>query len=202
MDLKATIANGYRNRLIAIAVGALLYASWALYDANIGYPKKIEQFDKYLATQAKYEEDWQKQWAKLVDEFGYDEVPEEKAEKDIPTQWVLFGITFPIGAYCLLSLGLWSRRYVGADNDKLYATGGVEVGFDKITRIDASRWETKGIARVFYDAGQGENAVVIDNWKYERAPSDAIYDLLVEQVDEEKFEGLSTLDTAPAEADA
>lgn len=204
MDLKAKIANGYRNRLILITLGALLYASWAVYDARVKYPRQIEQFQEYRDIQTANKDDWQKVWAEKAKANDWPDKPEERSAGDIRTQWILFAITFPIGAYCLFSLLKWSRRYVGADGSKLYTHGGVEVPFDQITKVDASRWEGKGIARVQYDDGSGEKELVIDDWKYDREPSDQIFARVRLNIDEEKIEGLEEdlLADADGEGDA
>ena len=202
MDLKATIASGYRNRLLLITIGALVYAAWAFYDASYKYPAKQEQFQAYKQTQQENPKDWNAVWAKKIEEkraegIEWEEQPAEVTDMSVATQWILFGITFPVGTLGLISLIRWSRRYIGADQTTLYASGGVEVPFDKITTIDAVRWENKGIARVRYDTGSGERELVIDDWKYQREPSDQIFARLREHVDSEQIVGLAE----PAEAE-
>lgn len=191
MDFKATIANGYRNRLILIAAGALLYAAWALYDANIGYPNKLTEFETYRQTQDENPDDWKEIWVGLARENGWDDQPEELSANDIATQWVLFGVTFPIGVYCLYALIIWSRRFVGVDGEKVYAHGNVEVPFDNVYKVDATRWENKGIAHVRYDIGSGEKTIVIDDWKYNRELSDQIFQRLRENLPADRFIGLT-----------
>lgn len=202
MDLKATIAGGYRNRLILITLGAMLYAAWCLYDATKGYPDKQEIFQKYTKVQKENPDNWQEVWAQKIKVTGWPEQPKEVSDWNIKTQWIQFGIVFPIGAYCLFSLVVWSRRYVGADASKLYSHGGVEVPFDQITSVDAARWENKGIARVYYDG----KSILIDDWKYQREPSNAIFERVRENIDAEKISGLSEPEEAeadtPTEAEA
>lgn len=196
MDLKATIDKesfGYRNRLLLIAIGAMLYAAWCLYDALIGYPGKIEAREAFNELKAEHPEDWKDKWEDVAKDNDWDPTkePEEKSKGDITTQWIQFAVVFPIGSYCLISVLIWSRKYIGADDTKLYANGGIEVPFDQITRIDAARWENKGIARVYYDLGSGENNILIDDFKYDRPPAMAIFNRIKDAVDAEKIEGLS-----------
>ena len=195
MDIKATIDTdtfGYRNRLLLIALGAMLYAAWCLYDARIGYPNKIEARDRFEEVKKEYPEEWKKEWPKVAKENGWDPTkePDELSEGDITTQWLQFAIVFPIGSYCLISVALWSRRYIGADDEKLYSHGGVEVPFDKITRIDATRWESKGISRVYYDLGVGEQNVLIDDFKYDRKTSNEVFTRVRDAVDDDIIDGL------------
>lgn len=202
MDIKATIDKesfGYRNRLLLIALGAMLYAAWCLYDARIGYPDKIAAHDEFKRVQEKHPDNWKKEWPEVAKENGWDPTkePEEKSKGDITTQWIQFGIVFPIGSYCLISVLIWSRKYIGVDQTTFYANGGVEVPFDKITRIDAARWENKGIARVYYDLGSSESNVLIDDFKFDRQPANAVFNRIKEAIGEDKVEGLS--DTADEE---
>lgn len=204
MDIKATIDKdsfGYRNRLLMIALGAMLYAAWCLYDALIAYPDKIAAHDAFNRVKIEHPEDWrQTEWPKVATENGWDPTkePEEKSKGDITTQWLQFAIVFPIGSYCLFSVLVWSRKYIGVDENTLYANGGVEVPFDQITRIDAARWENKGIARVYYDIGSGESNVLIDDFKFERLPTDAIFSRIKDAVDDDRIEGLSDADDTEA----
>lgn len=203
MDFKATIAKGYRTRLLLIAIGAMLYAAWCLYDAMIGYPDGQLARETFEQVQDEHPEDWKTKWPEVAAENGWDgtKEPDEVSDLDIGTQWIQFGIVFPIGAYCLYSLAVWSRRYIGVDGSKLYATGGVEVPFDKVTSIEASRWESKGIAQVTYDLGQGQKSVLIDDWKYEREPSGQIFQRLREGVDADNVIGVEAVSAEVAGAD-
>jgi len=204
MDLKATIDKdtfGYRNRLLLIALGALFYAALCVYDATVKYPDQILANERLEEVKADHPTDWKDHWPAIAEENGWnpDKEPVERSQGDILTQWAQFVVVFPIGVYCLFSVIKWSRRYIGADQSTLYATGDVEVPFDRVTRIDAARWENKGIARIYYDLGQGEKDVLIDDFKFERQPADAIFDRVREAVDRDKIEGLVENQT---EADA
>lgn len=196
MDIKATIDKesfGYRNRLLLIALGAMLYAAWCLYDALIGYPRVIEAREAFELVKAEHPQDWAKQWPEVAKQNGWDPTkePDEKSKGDITTQWLQFAIVFPIGAYCLFSVGAWSRKHIGIDQSKLYANGGVAVPFDQITRIDATRWERKGIAKVYYKVGDTEKCVLIDDFKYERLPANNIFNRLKDAVHADKIHGLT-----------
>lgn len=191
MDLKATIAGSYRNRLLLIALGTLLYAAWCFYDGMYAYPEKQDIFREWQQTKELHPEEWRDIWADKIAETGWPAQPKEVTDGDIRTQWIQFAIVFPIGTFCLLSLAIWSRRYIGADQSKLYTHGGVEVPFEKITSIDATRWERKGIARVRYASDSGEGAILIDDWKYQREPTDEIFKRLRKQVDAGRIEGLA-----------
>lgn len=205
MDLKATLANSYRNRLILIAAVTLLYSAWCLYDAMVAYPDKIEARERFEEVQAEHPETWKTtEWPRVAEQNGWDgtKEPDKMGAWNIATQWIQFGIVFPIGVYCLYSLTMWQRRYIGADDTKLYTHTGEEIPFDSITRIDAVRWETKGIAVIQYDTGQGIQSLILDDWKYTREPSDQIFDRLRENLDADQITGLTQPQAAQDAADA
>lgn len=204
MDIKATIDKdsfGYRNRLLLIAAGALFWAGYCVYDAIVAYPDQIDAYDAITQLKADHPDDWRERWEEKAKANDWDPTsePDERTEGDIWTQWAQFAIVFPIGTFCLISVARWSRKYVGADDKNLYANGGIEVPFDQITRIDASRWENKGIARVYYDLGTGEKNILIDDFKFERQPADAIFDRVKNAVDEDKIDGLAEPDEIEAD---
>lgn len=199
MDIKATIDKdsfGYRNRLLLIAAGALFWSGYCVYDALIAYPDQIRAYAAITQLKDDHPDDWRERWEEKAKANDWDPTsePDKRTEGDILTQWLQFAIVFPIGTFCLFSVARWSSKHIGVDDDKLYANGGVEVPFEQITRIDASRWENKGIARVYYDLGTGEQNVLIDDFKYERQPADAIFARVKDAVDEDKVEGLSEAD--------
>lgn len=191
MKTKTTIATGYRWRLIIIAAGCLFWAGYCVYDATISYPDQIERYRVFLD----YQQDnpnYQSTWPDFAASKGWPtEEPRKMEQHNITTQWLMFALTAPIGVYCLALIVLWQRRFVAVDDQAIYSHGNRQATWDQITRIDASRWASKGIARVYYDTGSGEQEILLDDWKYERNPSTEIYKTLERNVDDEKFEGLA-----------
>ena len=198
MDIQAKIdkeAFGYRNRLLLIALGALFYAALCVYDARVKYPDQIKANESIEQLKKDYP-DWKDRWPEVAEANGWDPTkePKERTEGDITTQWWQFVIVFPIGTFCLFSVLIWSRRSIGIDDTKFYGYGGVELPFDQITRIDASRWDRKGIARVYYSVDDTEKSILIDDFKFERQPTNEIFKRLKEAVGEDKIEGLDNPD--------
>lgn len=198
MDIKAKIdkeAFGYRNRLLLIALGALFYAALCVYDAKVKYPDQIKANQSIEQLKKDYP-DWKDRWPAVAEANGWDPTkePKERTEGDITTQWWQFAIVFPIGTFCLVTVLIWSRRSIGIDDSTFYGYGGVEIPFDQITRIDASRWDRKGIARVYYNVDDAEKSILIDDFKFERQPTNEIFSRLKEAVGEDKVEGLADPD--------
>lgn len=207
MDIKAHIdkeAFGYRNRLLLIALGALVYAALCVYDARVKYPDQIKANERIEELKVEHPTDWKDRWPEIAKANDWDPTkePKERSQGDIATQWWQFAVVFPVGSYCLISVLIWSRRYIGIDQTKFYAYGKVEVPFEAITRIDAARWERKGIAKVYYNAGDTEKSVLIDDFKFEREPTNEIFKRLKEAVGEDKIEGLTDEGLAEEDAEA
>ena len=203
MKAKATIASGYRWRLIIIALGCLFWAGWCVKDATVKYPQEIERRE-YFEAYKDSNPDWATTWPDEAARQGWPiEEPRERSQGDIMTQWAMFVLTAPIGLYCLVLVVLWQGRFIAVDEEAIYSHGSRKATWDQITRIDVSRWTSKGIARVYYNAGAGEQLILLDDWKYERHPTTDIYKTLEANVDAAKFEGADdTLDDTeePAEA--
>ncbi|XAL99009.1 hypothetical protein OT109_15665 [Phycisphaeraceae bacterium D3-23] len=199
-NARATVANGYRWRLIIIGVVMVGFSGWAVYDATINYPKKQELRETFEREVSGAEPDQRlTAWAKYAGENGLDKTePEALSEFDILTQWLLFGISFPIGAYHLVQWFLWSRKFIEGDDDGVRAHGDTAFTWEQVTAVDANKWDRKGIAYIEYDAGKGNSLLVLDDWKYEREPADAVFALLQEYVDADKIDGLKK----PAAAEA
>ena len=200
MTHKTTAASGYLWRLLIIGIVGVGYAGWAVYDATINYPAKQELRETYEFEVSKVAPDEKPaRWAEYARANGHEIVePKSISEKDILTQWILFAIAFPVGAYHLVQWTRWRGRFIEGDDDGVRAHGGRAFTWDQVTAVDAAKWARKGIAYIDYDADGSKGLLVIDDWKYDREPADAIFDLLKDIVDEEKISGLTP--DAPAEA--
>jgi hypothetical protein len=204
MAHRATVANGYRWRLIIIGLIGVAYAGWAVYDATVAYPAKQDKrevFEQFVLDNGPDPA----LWAAEARRLGWPiEEPKKIGQRDILTQWVLFGIAFPLGALHLVLWVLWSRRFVEGDEAGIRAHGGRSLTWDQVTAVDAHKWDRKGIAYIDYEADGGKDTVVLDDWKMEREPTDAIFDLVKENVAEEKIAGLGggAVDADTEDADA
>jgi len=203
--IKATIASGYRWRLLIIALGCLAWAGWCVKDATVTYPEQIdrrEYFESYKTSNP----EWATTWPDEAASQGWPiEEPMERSQGDILTQWAMFALTAPIGLYCLTLAIIWQGRFLRTDEQAIHSHGNRTATWQQIKRIDATRWASKGIARVYFDSGSGEQEILLDDWKYDRHPTTAIFKRLQEKVDAEKFDGLtdeSDPDDEPAEQES
>lgn len=198
MQTKATIASGYRWRLIIIAAGCIFWSVRCVQDAVWVYPEQIERYEYFEAYKTQ-NPDWQTSWYPHAEAKGWPaEEPPKREQYNILTQWVMLGLTGPIGLYCLAMVVVWQRKFIAIDEEAIYAQGGQRATWDQIIEIDANRWKSKGIAKISYKANAGAGTIVLDDWKFDREPAIAIFNALRENVDDNVIIGYD--DEEPSES--
>ena len=175
MAAKAVISNGYRWRLALIGVVCLLFAAWSAYDGFVKYPRINKNFKAWVEFKDKHGEQWVEKWPQHAADYNLPEQPERsKSQWSMIAQYVQLAITLPIGlwfSYLFLSS---LNRWVASDENGLTGSRGEQVPYDSIATLDKKRWEAKGIAIVNYSDDQGQRRFVLDDWKFEREPTDQI----------------------------
>lgn len=176
--VKATISNGYRWRLVLITLMMLGFGAYCVYDWQIGYPLKQQQFVEFTQIKEDNPKNFPEVWAAYAAERGWPTSSsgiEEKSDTDILTQLIMALICLPIGFFFLFKLVTESRRWVAMDDTGISGSGGHRVAWDSIQSLDESRWATKGIAWLHYQDGNGsERKLLLDDFKAERQPVTAI----------------------------
>ncbi len=171
------ISKGYRWRLAAVGIFCSGFAAWSAYDGFIKYPAQNEISDKFEQFK-KDHETWPTEWKAYAEENGLPVNDKEAGRRrefgDILTQYLMLAITLPIGLVFLYGFLSTRGRWVECDDDSIRTSWGQSVSYDKIQTINKGRWDSKGIAIVSFEAGKGEQKLIIDDWKYERALADEI----------------------------
>ena len=120
--------------------------------------------------------------AKLLEQQN--EIGTHHSEADILLQKVLF-FTLPPLAIALFVRWMYISRgayRLTADN-VLHVPGHPPVPMDSITELDKRLWDRKGIAYVGYELpGGGQGRLKLDDFVYEREPTDDIYKRIEEYV--------------------
>ncbi len=195
MAVTARISTSYRVRLGAIALLAFVFClvpsrvTGFLYDGMIRYPERQQI---YLEWEQLREErdDWRQEWQRRMAEHGYPERPTQYTDTDIAVQYLIAAILGVVGLVFLFGFVRTFGRWVAIDDDALTANGGHRATFDRIESVDADRWDTKGIAIVHYrdDADQLKR-ITLDDWKFEREPTQAIYQQLRQKLAQRDGQG-------------
>src|SRR5688572_22777134 len=166
----------FRNVRYIIFLAAFLAGLYFLYDGFVDWPHEQREYRRLqaeiTAAQEKGEpfEHLRSEQAELHD----------RSDSDILIQRVL-GLTLPPLALLLLIRWLYiSRGQIRLDEmDTLHVPGHGPIPASAVTHVDDALWDRKGIAYLEYEAPGGETGRVrLDDFVYERPPTDAIHDRL------------------------
>jgi len=191
MSVKATIATGYRLRLLLMTLMMLGFGVYCVYDGHVAYPKTKEIGLAYQELSDQHPDDFPERWPALAESNGWPtKVPgkiksEAEYDSDIKTQWIMAAITLPLGLFFGYKLLRESFRWVAMDEATgLTASGGHDAPWEKITGLERERWKTKGIAKVVYQdaARNSERRILLDDFKSDRAAIGKIYDAVLTRV--------------------
>ena len=88
----------------------------------------------------------------------------------------------PIGILFLIRMLYVSRGAVRLKDDVITAPGHPAIPFTAIRELDKRQWDRKGIAVLKYDVDGRKGSLTLDDFVYEQAPMDAIYDRVLAYV--------------------
>jgi len=188
MDMKAVISTGYRYRLGAIAVVCLGFGVWSVYDGVVVYPRHnrvVEQFQQFKSEKRL------DQWPQHARAHGWsvDDPGSPKSQWSINTQYVQAAITLTLGVLFGAGFVRSFGRWIAVDDDGLTTSWGAKVRYDQIKSLDQKRWKTKGIAVVNYQDNSQKQKIVLDDWKYNREATVAIFKQVAVKLDADRIAG-------------
>ncbi|HEV2295639.1 MAG TPA: hypothetical protein VGR35_17460 [Tepidisphaeraceae bacterium] len=180
-DIVARAGRYYRNTryiMCALLVGAGL---WFAYDGWIGWPehnRKLAEVKRRI-DEAERAGD---QNAAAVARTELGKMSKEKSNSDILLQKVLALSLPPVGIGLLVWALYNSRGAYRLSGRTLHVPGHPPITFDQITRIDKRLWDRKGIAFLDYEAGQAKGTIKLDDFVYERQPTDQIFERIEQEI--------------------
>jgi hypothetical protein len=169
MAAKATVSWEWRWRLALIATLGILFGAWALYDGLVAYPEHNRvraEWDKLQADGREHE------WPAKARELGVSEEQPDpmKGDTSILTQFIMAGITLPVGLFAGYHFVRSLTRWIASDERGLSTSWGEDVPFTTIQTLNKDRWKSKGIAIVTYEGDKGVGKLVLDDWKFSTGP--------------------------------
>ncbi|MFP4143987.1 MAG: hypothetical protein ACLFV3_02485 [Phycisphaeraceae bacterium] len=195
MAAKANMSKGYRWRLAAIGLMCFLFGLYFLYDGWIGYPGHNAAIQESIDAREQLREEhadapdfgllWE-QHARENDLLVDANEKQLKSPLDITTQYIFAVILIPIGLVFGWSWLAAGSRWVAAEEEGLRTSSGEFVPWDAVQSIDRSRWKTKGIAVVHYEKGGRPGRLKLDDWKFDRDATTAIFDEVQRHLGEEE----------------
>ena len=164
----------FRWTCYIIALAMVVMGLWFGYDGFVQWPKENQAWiDK-------------EREAAIKNNLDPDKVDTEKLPHpgfDVPLQRILFFALPPLGVIFLIRWLYISRGEYRLEDDTLHIPGHPPVPLDAVTEIDKHLWDRKGIAYISYELADGTRGTVkLDDFIYERDPTDKIYDRIIEVV--------------------
>ena len=208
MSVRASISKGYIWRPGVIGLAALGASGWFAYDGMVKYPRQKQMWESYNEISREHVDDpieAAKVWEETAASHGWsNKKPVEKTDTDIMTQKIIAAGTAPVGLFFLYGFFTSRGRWVEADEQGLATSSGQKAPFDSINSLDKSRWQSKGIAVVHYDGDGGAGRIVLDDWKFEREPTQQILKAVEERTglggEAEATEGAAAADEVEEES--
>jgi len=170
MSVEARISSIWNKQKLLIAIAFIGIGAWFFYDGLVGWPASNERWrehDRFVKEQKV------KEWPAFAKSHGWvEEAPEKLHTRgDLIGQYVLGGLALTIGVILFTYWATQRRRVLRMDEEAVYTTSGTRVPFDDITGVNKKKWETKGIARVRYTQEGRNREFVVDDYKFETAPT-------------------------------
>ena len=101
-------------------------------------------------------------------------------------------VAFLVGLPVLYNYFRSRNSWIETDGKRVTTSRGQVVELEQVQGVDKRRWEKKGIAKVSYLDQEGVSILVIDDFKYERAPMGEILAQIEAKVDRDKIVGAPT----------
>ncbi len=178
-------------------------------DADIDMPWPEEIADGFSLMK---EKGGQNGAARLWEDYsGAREWSSETEEKPfkkgkITEQFVALGVTGLLVAVTLFFLIRTMNRQISANDDALHTQDGRRIPYTDMVRVDKRKWDTKGLALIYYKDGDAEKKAKIDGMVYgqfkeeDGAPAEKLFAYVMERFKGEVIE-YSDLDEEDEEAD-
>lgn len=146
-------------------------------------------------------------WEDYAAANKWDAQPPEKPMNagKIREQFIAAGVAGVLIAVTLFFLIRTMRRSIRADEEALYTQDGKTIPYPEMVRIDKRKWDTKGLALVYYKDGGEEKKAKIDGMVYgqfkaeDGAPAEKLFSYVMERF---KGEVIEYVDVEDSEEDS
>ena len=182
-EIVARAGTYYRVTRYVITAVMIGMGLWFGYDGFKRWPEQNRKFDAIEAQrkEARARGDSAED-ARLLAEQN--KIGSRHTDWDILLQKILFFTLPPLGIALFVRWMYISRgAYRLTEDNVLHVPGHPPVPMDAITELDKRLWDRKGIAFVGYELpGGGGGRLKLDDFIYERDPTDEIYKRIEEYV--------------------
>ena len=156
--LRAEVNPNFKYKFLLIGLIALAVGLYHFIDPIFNYPKMRPASEAYVKLEAQLRGDdgeLQRQWEVMTQENGWETgIPKYKPnELTTYTYYSYFiGVVFAFvaGIPCLITFLRCLGQWVGVEGDGLSNAKGQKLSFADVSKIDKTKWEKKGIAKLTY----------------------------------------------------
>jgi hypothetical protein len=179
-DIVARYDRTYRLKWLTMGVALVFGAMWFLRDGYYTYQAENEKTRQEAIAAGK--------------------PPPERvhSDLDIRLQRIIGWSLIPVAVFVLFRTFHTSRGEYRLSGGTLHVPGHPPVPMDAIRAIDESKWDRKGIAYIDYDVNGTTGRLKLDDYVYQRDPTDQIHDRILAAVAPEETGETSPADEAPA----
>ena len=195
MAVKAKISVGWKVRLGGMAALFIGYSAWFFVDGFVGYPHQHEIHKEYLAfaeahkglDKAKVFEKWD---TEVADKKAYPHAKEAEKEPGSSLTQKLLGFTLlPVGLYGAWCFAACLKRWVAAEDDGIRDSDGQFAPWSSFEKLDKKLWPKKGIAWLLYKEAGITQRILLDDFKFERGPTEQIVRAIEDKLTDAQIEG-------------
>jgi hypothetical protein len=180
-DIVARAGRYYRNTRYLMCALLIGMGAWFAYDGWIAWPeenRKVAQLKEQQAD-ARRRGDGVEEGrinAELKDH-------KEHSQLDLNIQKLLAALLPPLGIALLFWTLRNSRGEIRLAGRELSAPGHPTIDLNDIKKVNNDLWDRKGIAWIKYETAQGQSGEIrLDDFVYDRPPTDAIYDRVAQHM--------------------
>lgn len=179
MPAEARVTKMWKQQKGLIPFLFLAFSLYFLWDGAVGYPRNDERFDAHERLKNQPEE-----WKKLCAERGWKTEPPK--DRKGPAKYAeQFWWAGGAGAIGLAALTYWMRQkgtIVRSDEESVTSPRGVRIPYRAVTRLDRTKWKSKGLAYVHYSVEGKPGVCTLDDAKHDPKALDVIVADLVAQI--------------------
>jgi hypothetical protein len=201
MQIRAENDPRYSRKFLIMGIIAIGFSLYCLLDGFVRYPARREAGFEEFKTDYKTFFTGGRQNAITRAEFEATADPRQRQEwevysesRGIPTgakiaaQFVMAAGT-ALAGLALIATPLRSRgRWIEISDAGVTSSWGEGFNFDQVETVNKRKWRSKGIAKIVYrDNNNRKRVFVIDDYKFDRYPTDEILYELEQRIDIERI---------------
>ena len=182
MPAEARVTTIWKQQKLFIGIFLIGFGLWFFADGKWFWPKSNE---RWLEHERLEKEKRMDEWPGIAKSRGWKTQPPEKYhdQEAIFMQLLIATLLAATGAIAILYWVSHKGRIVKTDAEAVYSPGGTRVPFEAITGLGVKKWESKGYATVRYEIDGRKGEFVLDDYKFDRDPTHAIFNEIKERLE-------------------